>query len=70
VKRILTVLTVALVMVAIIVVTAAPSFAINDRFTTTTKNKQGHETSGNCSAQPQKCETRNPANKVVPAFSE
>ncbi len=45
------------------------AFAANG-FTTTTTNKQGHETSGNCSAQPQKCETINRGGNVVVGQSE
>ena len=55
-KRILTVLAVALVVAAMMVAMAAPAFA---KVPVTTTNPSGKETSGNCNAGPQTCAATN-----------
>ncbi len=55
-KRILTVLAVALVVAAMMVVMAAPAFA---KVPITTTNPTGKETSGNCKSPSQTCTATN-----------
>ena len=68
-KRILMVLTVALVIAALMVVMAVPAFAANG-FTTQTTNKQGKVTQGNPDSPAQTQTTRNKAGNVVVGQSE
>jgi hypothetical protein len=55
-KRILTVLAIALLMAAMLVVMGMPAFA---KVPITTTNPQGQQTSGNCNAGPQTCTATN-----------
>ena len=62
-KRMLTVFVVALVVAAMMVATAAPSFA---KIRQETRNPQGKTTQASCKPKPQQCVALNPADKMPP----
>ena len=69
IKRIGLLVVVALVAAMMMVATAAPAFAANG-FTTTTKNPQDKETSGNCKSPQQTCTVTNRGGQTVVGQSE
>jgi len=69
IKRIGLLVVVALVATMMMVATAAPAFAANG-FTTTTKNPQNKETSGNCKSPQQTCTVTNRGGQTVVGQSE
>ena len=68
-KRIIMMLALTALLVVALSMSALSAFAANG-FRTTTTNKNGNETNGNCNAQPQKCQTINRGNQVVVGQSE
>ena len=69
IKRVGLLMVVALVAAMMMVATAAPAFAANG-FTTTTKNPQNKETSGNCKSPQQTCTVTNRGGQTVVGQSE